>query len=148
MLVEKVFPIALTRLITIQADALLSDAAKVLCETPHKSLVVVCNPVGAMVGVITKTDIVRQIASCQGSSCAIVVATAMTREVTGCHLSDSLSEVLSIMKERGFVHVPIVDKESRPSGVLNARDAFQVLLGEAEYDIALLRDHVMSIGYH
>lgn len=148
MLVEKIQPIALTRLITIQGDAFLSDAAKLLSETPHKSLVVVCDPGGVMIGVIAKTDIVRQIAHCQGSSCTITVAAVMMQDVTCCHLSDTLQEVLAIMKERGFVHIPIVDRESRPCGVLNARDAFQVLLGEAEYDIALLRDYVMNIGYH
>lgn len=148
MLVETLLPIALTRLITIQADAYLSDAARLLSETPHKSLVVVCDLDGAMVGVVAKTDIVRQIAHCQGSSCTITVAAVMMQDVTYCHPSDTVHEVLSIMKERGFVHVPIVDQESRPSGVLNARDALQVLLGEAEYDIASLRDYVMSIGYH
>jgi CBS domain-containing protein len=147
MLVERLLPITLKRLITIPHDALLPAAAKLLSET-QMSLLVVCNPGGVMVGVITKTDIVRQIAYCQGSACMMTAASVMTREVTYCHPNDSLHDVLSIMKERAFVHVPIVDQESRPSGVLNARDALQVLLGEAEYDIAFLRDYVMSIGYH
>src|SRR6476469_4845226 len=128
MLVEKVLPIAVTRLITIPTDAFLKDAAKALSESPHRSLVVVCNYDGAMVGVIAKTDIVRQIARCQGNSCTITVATVMTEDVTSCHPSDTLQEVLATMKERVFVHIPIVDHESRPSGVLNVRDAVQVLL--------------------
>ena len=60
----------------------------------------------------------------------------------------TLHDVLSKMKERGFVHIPIVDQESRPIGVINARDALQVLLGEVEYDVSFLRDYVMGIGYH
>ena len=71
----------------------------------------------------------------------------MTRDVTYCHPSDLLQDVLSIMKERGFVHIPIVDQESRPSGVLNVRDALQVLLTEVEYDASFLRDFVMGVGY-
>jgi predicted transcriptional regulator len=68
ILVETVLPIAIQRLNTIQAGALLTDAAKLLCDT-HKALLVVCNPDGMMVGIISKTDIVRQIAHCEGSRC-------------------------------------------------------------------------------
>jgi CBS domain-containing protein len=147
MLVERVLPTALKRLNTIQVGAFLTDAAKLLCDT-HKSLLVVCNRDGVMVGVISKTDIVRQIARCEGSRCTTAVETMMTRDVTYCHPSDSLHDVLSKMKERGFVHVPIVNQESKPVGVINARDAFQVLLGDVEYDVSFLRDYVMGIGYH
>ena len=147
MRVERVLPIAIQRLITIRDDALVTDAAKLLSST-HKSLVVVCNPDGVMVGVISKTDVARQMAHCQGVSCTMSVAAVMTRDVTYCHPNDVLQDVLSIMKERGFVHIPIVDQDSRPSGVLNARDALQVLLGEVEYDGSFIRDYIMGIGYH
>ena len=42
ILVERVLPLAVKRLITIQAVALLTDAAKLLCDT-NRSLLVVCN---------------------------------------------------------------------------------------------------------
>jgi CBS domain-containing protein len=147
MLVERVLPIALKRLNTIQAGALLTDAAKLLCDT-HKALLIVCNSDGAMIGVISKTDIVRQIAHCEGSRCTTPAEAVMTRDVTSCHPDDPLHDVLSKMKERGFVHVPIVDQESKPIGVINARDALQVLLGDVEYDVSFLRDYIMGIGYH
>jgi len=147
MLVERVLPIAIQRLNTIQAGALLTDAAKLLCDT-HKALLVVCNPDGVMVGVITKTDIVRQIAHCEGSRCTTAAEAVMTRDVTFCRPSDSLHDVLSKMKERGFVHVPMVDQETKPVGVINARDALQVILGDVEYDVSFLRDYIMGIGCH
>jgi len=146
ILVERVLPIAIQRLNTIQAGALLRDAAKLLCDT-HKALLVVCNPDGVMVGIISKTDIVRQIAHCEGSRCTTPAEAVMTRDVTYCHSGDPLHDVLSKMKERGFVHVPIVDQESKPIGVINARDALQVLLGDVEYDVSFLRDYVTGIGY-
>ena len=146
ILVERVLPIAIQRLNTIQAGTLLTDAAKLLCDT-HKALLVVCNPDGVMVGIISKTDIVRQIAHCEGSRCTTPAEAVMTRDVTYCHPSDPLDDVLSKMKERGFVHVPIVDQESKPIGVINARDALQVLLGDVEYDVSFLRDYVTGIGY-
>jgi CBS domain-containing protein len=146
MLVERILPIALERLSTIEADAILPDAAKVLSDT-HKSLVVVCNADGKMIGVITKTDIVRQVANCPGRPCTMAAAAVMTRNVTYCHPGDPLHDVLSKMKVSGFVHIPIVDRDSKPCGVINARDALQLLLGDVECDVSLLRDYVMGIGY-
>ena len=60
---------------------------------------------------------------------------------------DLLHDVWSLMKERKLVHVPIVDDDLKPLGVLNARDALLVLLEGSEYEEGLLRDYVMGIGY-
>lgn len=146
MLVERVLAVARQRLVTIDASARLTGAARLLGNA-QVNLVVVCASDGAMIGVITKTDVVRQISHCLGSACTAEAATVMTRDVTHCHPGDMLHEVWSIMKERGFLHIPIVDQDSRPCGVLNARDALQALLGEVEDEEALLRDYVMGIGY-
>jgi hypothetical protein len=37
---------------------------------------------------------------------------------------------------------------SHPIGMLNARDALQLLLEEAQDEELLLRDYVMCVGYH
>jgi CBS domain-containing protein len=147
MLVERVLPIARERLITIRHNALLKDAAKLLCDT-QGGLVVVCNSDGAMVGVITKTDVIRQISHCQGCACTTAAAAVMTQDVTYCHPSEMLHDVWLIMKERGFVHIPVIDQDFRPAGVVNARDALQALLVEADDEGLVLRDYIMGIGYH
>ena len=146
MLVERILPTALKRLSTIQADAVLTEAATLLSNT-HISLVVVCNLDGVMAGILTKTDVVRQIARYAGSRCTVTVSDVMTRDVVYCSSNDTLQDALSKMKDHTFVHIPIVDQMFKPRGVINARDAFQALLGEAEYDVALLRHYIMGIGY-
>ena len=146
MLVARMLAVARQRLVKIDASALLTDAAGLLGD-PQVNLVVVSDSDGAMVGVITKTDVVRQISQCRGSACTTIAATVMTPNVTYCHPNEFLHDVWSIMKERGFLHIPIVDNDSRPCGVLNARDALQALLGEVEDEESLLRDYVMGIGY-
>jgi CBS domain-containing protein len=130
----------------IRTDALLVDAAKLLSDT-QISLVVVCDFDGAMAGVITKTNIVQQIGRCGGSACMATTADVMTRDVTLCRPTDCLPDVLSMMATRGFVHIPVIDEHSRPLGVVNARDALRALLAEEKYEVSLLRDYVMGIGY-
>jgi CBS domain-containing protein len=58
-----------------------------------------------------------------------------------------LHDIWSIMKDRGLKNIPVVETDSRPIGVLNARDALEVLLEDAEYEEELLRDYVMCVGY-
>jgi len=58
-----------------------------------------------------------------------------------------VEEILQWMKERKLKNIPVVDKDSRPVGVLHARDILQVLLAESKDEEAMLRDYVMGIGY-
>jgi CBS domain-containing protein len=135
-----------SRLVTVSDDTLLVDVAKLLSDT-QISLIVVCDSAGAMVGVITKTNIVRLIGHCRGSSCRTPAADVMTPNVTSCRATDFLPDVLTMMAKHGFVHIPVIDEHFKPLGVVNARDALRALLAEEEYEGALLRDYVMGIGY-
>lgn len=148
MFVERLLPVAGERLVVIGNDAPITDAARMLSRTPQVKLLVVCSANGVAVGVLTKTDIVRQISNCQGSACMLVVATTMTQNVVSCRPRDGLHDVWSVMKDRGLAHIPILDHDVRPIGVLYARDALEALLVEAEYEEQLLREYVMCVGYH
>ncbi len=147
MLVNHVLPEAQKRLATIGADALLIDAAKALSNL-HIELVVVCESDGKAIGVITKTDVVRRITHCQGAECRTHVVAAMTREMISCHPDDFLVDVWKKMKQHGTRHIPVIDSERRPVGIVNARDALQALLTTAANETELLRDYVMCVGYH
>jgi len=144
--VTSIDAVSRSRLTTVPVDALLMDVAKLLSGS-HIGLVIVCDADGVMAGVITKTNIVQRIGHCLGSACTAAAAEVMTREVSFCHPGDCLTDVLSMMANRGFVHVPVVDGQSRPLGIVNARDALQALLADEQYEESLLRDYVMGIGY-
>jgi CBS domain-containing protein len=146
MYIAGILPVARERLATIPYDAPLIEAATLLSRA-EVNLVVVCDASNALAGVITRTDVVRQISHCAGNSCTTAVSAVMTRKVTCCRPGDLLTYVWSIMKQGGLKHVPIVDESARPLGVLYARDALQVLLREVEYEELLLRDYVMGVGY-
>lgn len=145
MFVEQLLPKARERLVTISDDAPLIEAATLL--RPGTELVIACSAAGLLSGVITKTDIVSQISHCQGASCITAAAAVMTGDVLLCRSADLLSDVWAKMKERGLKNVPVVDDESRPLGLLHARDILQLLLSDAEDTEALLQDYVMGVGY-
>lgn len=144
--VERILPAAQERLVTNKIDALLIDAARLL-NSPQLNLVVVCDENGKMAGVITKTDVVGRISHCTGCSCTMAASHVMTKEVTFYRPDDWLHDVWSVIKQRGLKNIPVVDQDSKPVGVLNARDALQALLEEVQYEEQLLHDYVMCVGY-
>jgi CBS domain-containing protein len=147
ILIERVLPRARDRLVTIHADALLTEAAELLFA-PSCRMVVVCDPAGVMIGVITRTDIIRQFRHWQGSACATRCVMIMTRRVIACRPDDRLDEIWTAMNEKELHSIPVVDAGRRPLGLLSARDALEALLASVEYEGTLLRDYVMGIGYH
>jgi CBS domain-containing protein len=145
MYVERLLPAARERLVIIADNAPLMEAANLL----HKGtdLVIVCNSAGLVAGVITKTDVVGQMSRCQGASCTMAASLTMTRDVVVCRPDELLQEVWKRMKRRKLKNIPVVDKDSKPVGVVHARDILQVLLEESQDEEAILRDYVMGIGY-
>ena len=123
MFVKQVLPEACARLVTVGTDALVTKVATLL--SGGHDLVVIAASDGTMAGVVTKTDLVRLLSNCHVDVCMVLASTAMTREVTYCRPADSLQDVWSLMKERGFRHIPIIDDGSRPVGVITAREALQ-----------------------
>ena len=108
---------------------------------------VACVSDGRLAGVVTKTDVVRQISCCQGSSCTVALSTIMTTDVVFCRTTDRVSDIWTIMKERRLENIPVTDEASVPIGLLNARDALQILLTEVESEETLRRDYVVGIAY-
>ncbi len=144
--VEDMLPVARNRLVLIGEDRQLTEAASLLSDAA-RHMVVVCDSAGTMFGVITRTDIVRQIRHCHGCACTTACAVVMSKEVVCCHADDWLQEVWATMKGKGLQSVPIVDAERQPIGLVSARDAMELLLTEVKREEELLRDYVMCVGY-
>ena len=145
MFVHKLLPDARERLSIVDVSAPFLQAATL--PQSGTDLVVVCGPQGAVAGVISKTDVLRHIASRQESCFASPASALMTRRVILCLPDDSLQHVWARMKHGSFQNLPITNNEGRPIGMLNARDVLQQLLDEADDEEALLRDYVMGVRY-
>ena len=97
MYVDGLLLAARQKLVTITADAPLTEAASLL----HKGtdLVIVYGSNGFVTGVITKTDVVGQMCRCQGASCTMAASLVMTRDVVVCRPGELLQDVWKRMKE-------------------------------------------------
>lgn len=146
VLVSSIEEVTRSRLVTVGADALLTEVAALLSST-QISLVVVCDGLGVAAGVITETILVRHLGYGKADVFTTRAGDVMVREFTVCQPTDFLPDVLAKMHERGLIHVPVVDDNNRPIGVVNARDGLRALLAQGNFEEALLRNYVMGIGY-
>lgn len=145
-LVQSILPAAGKRLVTIPVAAPLVEAARLLSEM-NTSLLVVCSQDGLMAGVVTKSDVVKQISHCQGCSCTTMVAEVMTTDVVACRPEQSLQDAWLLMKDARLKQIPVSNGAREPLGLLYAHDALEVLMREVESEELLLRDYIMGIGY-
>jgi len=145
MFVRNILGLARKHLVTEIESTKLIDVASLLTSGSGSVLVTDTNNV--LQGVVTKTDIVRQISVCEGATCLCPVATAMTRDVTVCRSEDALKDVSRVMKERQLKNIPVVDENNRPVGVLTASAVLRTLLGDAEFEEAQLINYVKGVGY-
>lgn len=146
MLVEHILGPARKRLATLRRESRVSDAAAILmnCDTP---LAIVCDDNGVLVGVISRTDLVKVLVSAKADACNVRADAVMSTGVLSCQLDQPLQDVWKSMSARSLRCAPILDRDGRPQGVVHARDLASALLEDVTYEELLLRDYVLGIGY-
>ncbi len=123
-----------TQLVTVREDAPLRTAALLLDEHHVHGLPVV-DAEGALVGVISQTDLMRARATehLWSSWPGLLVRHLMTRAVVTARRSTSVSDAVAIM-ERARIHRLIVvdDDGERPIGVFSTSDVIHLLAGVSQ----------------
>ncbi len=114
-------------LVTVNPKASVREAAKAMNELGVGSVLVVDDN-GRLVGIFTERDLVRVVA--EGGSLDDPVERHMSRRVISVEPGTPLLEASDTMIRHGIRHLPVVDREGRPLGVLSLRDLCQRLLGE------------------
>ena len=79
---------------------------------------------GRLAGIVTEQDVTRRVTfSCTGTEPASAV---MTRPVQSVAASDYLYRAIASMRRFGWRHMPVVDDENRPCGMLDLHDALAI----------------------
>jgi len=146
ILVLHILEAARKRLAVLSLEASLFDAAAILAN-PNTPLAVVCDSEGVAAGVITRSDVVKVLATARVDACGLTADAIMATTMLSCRLDDPLQSVWAIMNSRYLRSVPVLDDDGRPQGVVYARDVASALLDEVTHEEVLLRDYVMGVGY-
>ena len=91
---------------------------------------------GRLVGLVTEQDVTRRIAlRCQGDEAVLGVMTTPVHAVRG---DDYLYYAIARMRRFGWRHMPVVDREGRPVGMIDLRDALAVAGEQVLREIELI----------
>ncbi len=124
----KVRDIMSTPPITIKADASVQDAAKLMFENKIGSVLVVDDE-GVLKGIITERDLVYIVASGKNIVASkYPVWQAMTEDPITIEPEDPITRAIAIMKEANIRHLPVVDKDKKPIGVISIRDVVNYII--------------------
>jgi CBS domain-containing protein len=145
MLVQQIMASkASNRVVTIEPEALLSDAAQVLAAERIGTLVVTTD--GETVdGILSERDIVRELGK-RGADCmADRVADIMTTKLVTCTRTDTAVEIMRKMTDGRFRHMPVVE-EGKLVGIVTLGDVIKSRLDELSMEKESLEEMIKG-GY-
>ena len=128
--------------VTIDPNANLATAVKVLAER-RIGAVVATGPEDRIVGILSERDIVTALAARGLGALETKVSEVMTRKVTTCNASDTISSIMERMTAGKFRHVPVLE-QGRLAGIVSIGDVVKHRVMEMESEQAALRDYIQT----
>jgi CBS domain-containing protein len=121
------------------ATALLEVANKLAAKRIGAIVIVGAN--GAVAGIISERDIIRALSSLGPDCLNRPVLESMTREVISCQESDTLDELMAMMTERRFRHVPVITDDALV-GIVSIGDVVKHHVAEVTMEAIAMREYI------
>ena len=129
-----------TEVATIGAEKTIYDAVKTLVEKNIGSLLVL-DEKGAIAGIITERDILKQCNQCLESFSETKVGDVMTKNLIVASPDDDLDYVENIMTQNRVRHLPVIANQ-KLEGIISIGDLVNVLRGECKVENRYLKDYI------
>lgn len=134
-----------TGVVTIDPDATLHEVLAQLEEHGIGALVVSSDQ-RTIEGIVSERDVVRVLARSGADALDQQVRNVMTAQVTTCDREQSTDEVMGLMTQNRFRHVPVaVDGEL--GGIISIGDVVKSRMDELEYERGQLENYVTGTSY-
>lgn len=132
-------------LITAGPEVSVRAASQLMAEKRVGAVLVVENK--RISGIFTERDALNKVLAGQLDPDATRLAQVMVRDPQTIRADKPLAYALHMMAEGGFRHVPVIDDDGLPVGMVSARDALGQDMVELERDMRRLEELEGSIGY-
>jgi CBS domain-containing protein len=109
----------------VSGDATVGDVLQ-LMRTERGSCVLICSDEGALEGIFTERDALRWMT--EGGSPHTNIRELMTENPSFLQAKASVGQAIRKMAEGGYRHLPIVDEQGVPQGVLAVRGIVHYLV--------------------
>ncbi len=111
--------------VTVTEKTKLREAARIMCEKRIGSVLVV-GETGELRGILTERDVTCA-AGREENVLDMPVWEFMTPEPSYVYPETPVTEVLDKFRELGVRHLPVVDKDGKPVGVISVRDVLALI---------------------
>lgn len=142
MSVEQILAGKGSAVVTIGPDHTLAEAVACLNERRIGAVVVVDGS-GSVMGIISERDVVRAIASSGAGVLGDKVSSRMTAKVVTCLPTSGIDEIMGLMTDGKFRHVPVIDG-GRLAGIVSIGDVVKQRLAAVEAEHRAMRDYIAT----
>lgn len=129
-----------TDVISVVPTATLLEAAGLLRKHRIGALLVI-GPDEQVAGIISERDIVSTLAERGTAALETSVDQAMSADVVVCSPNDTVEQLMAIMTERRFRHLPVVD-DGHLVGIVSIGDVVKRRLAEVSDEANALHDYI------
>ena len=105
--------------------------------------VLVLDVEGAVAGIVSERDLVREFARHGAAALELEARNVMTRDVVTCDPDDSIDHVMQLMTRGRFRHLPVV-RRGELLGLVSIGDVVKARLEEARHETEALRAYIVA----
>jgi CBS domain-containing protein len=142
MIVNRILSLKGRDVATIEPGRSLSEAARVLAERRIGALLIVDGH-RPVTGIISERDIVRAVATHGAKALDEPVSRFMTGKVVTCTGETSINDVMELMTQQKFRHIPVVEG-GRLSGIVSIGDVVKLRLEEVEAETQAIKEYIAT----
>ncbi|MBO1077602.1 CBS domain-containing protein [Roseomonas haemaphysalidis] len=122
-----------------------AEIARVLAR--HRiGAVLVRDPSGKVLGIVSERDIVRAIAEDPARLPGLMAGALMTQVLHTVGPRSLIVEALAMMTDRRVRHLPVLEEDGRLAGMVSIGDLVKARIAEAEMEATELRHYVSTAG--
>ena len=113
------------------------------CPAAREGNFVLVMSEGRIEGILSERDIVRVLSERGAGVLDEAVNSVMTRKVVSCRQSDTVAEIMEMMTDGKFRHLPVLDGE-RVVGLISIGDIVKWRVQEYEREQEALREYIKT----
>lgn len=128
--------------VTVSPSMGTADAVRFLAENKIGA-VVVTGPGGKIAGILSERDIVRAVASRGADALSAPISDIMTSKVTTCGESHTVNQVMELMTNGRFRHLP-VESNGKLIGIISIGDVVRRRIEDVEREAEEIKAYIAS----
>ena len=127
---------------TARPDDTVEGIAKKLASRKIGAIVIVGDG-GNVTGIISERDIIRVISEKGADGLQLQVSDVMTKNVMSCTEATTLDQMMAVMTQGRFRHVPVIE-DGALVGIVSIGDVVKLHVAEVEMEVSAMRGYLAT----